>query len=440
MKVPAELVLSGGLFSFQLEEWIEVPRQVTVEDRPGSRVISHRGRQEIIADYQPRVIWGEKDGIPFTVLDAHMRMEAGSSLLPAQVYEARSILLGAHVKNAETLAQGIRATFEVNHVGWMGQEPIDISQGRIGPWATSNGAGLTWEPKDDRARHITIHTLRERFIPKVQVLLQLWTGRVIGVQDVEIRIKDVGWCSLETVCDDRAIPLQQTLLNPSTLSIDTVAKWLRMAPQLGPLPFIAVAELSNLQVKAQVMTAALEGLHARLYPSSNRFTASSRRRKRATKAAAEAGAEILASSGEDKETIKQAIREALAHAHRPSYAARLRELLLRVEAAAPGLMGPSTEDWIKDILAVRNTLSHGAKDDDEFGEPEISRYYVLSQSAQWAIRIRLLLELVDETTMRSGLVNYDNFMFVLANMDREQYWPDFSAHDHFSKLARKTTL
>lgn len=189
-----------------------------------------------------------------------------------------------------------------------------------------------------------------------------------------------------------------------------------------------------------MITTALEGLHERLYPETYRFTASKRQRRKATRSAAKEAARILAKSGVDKKIVEQAYREALTQAHRPSYVARLEELVPRVEVTAPGLMGPSTLEWIREIRDLRNTLSHGADEDDKFGEPEISRYYVLSESARWVLRIRLLLELVHEQSLMTALWHYDRFMFALANIDREQYWPNFSAYNHFSEAARKTSL
>ena len=440
-KVEADVALSGGRFTFEVKQWVEQPEQVSLEQNPetGTVRLTRRGRHEVVADYKPRILWGEQDGKPFTVLDARMHLKNSLISLPIQVYEAYSLLRGAHVHEYEAPAEAVRVAFSLNHGGWLQGEPVDIPTGRISPWNTPEGAGLMWEPNEIGTELQSIHYLSQRFIPLVQALLELWTDEKVGIQTVDVYLKEIGWCTLESGRDHSAKAPRHPLLNERDLTMDTLAQWLQLVDQLGPLPFLAIADRVHLQSQAQVMTTALEGLHERLYPGTYRFTVSDRQRRKAISSAAEAAAKVLANSDVDTEVAKQAYRDALTQAHRPSYVARLKELVPPVEATAPGLLGPSTHEWIKDIRDIRNTLSHGADQDDDFGEPEISRYYVLSESARWVLRIRLLLELVDEKSLQAALWHYDRFMFALANIDREQYWPNFSAYDHFSKEAKQAS-
>lgn len=440
-KVEADVARSRGMFTFEAKEWLEQPEQVSREHDPesGTVTMTHWGRHEIVADYKPRVLWGEHEGEPFTVLDARMRIKSGPYVLPIQTYEAYSLLRGAHVHEYEAPAEAVRVAFNINHAGWTHGEPIDIPNGRISPWATSEAAGLIWEPKETETELQSIHYLSQRFIPLVQVLLELWTGEKIGIQAVDIYLPEMGWCSLESGRDHSTKPPRHPLLNMSDLAMETLAQWLQLVPQLGALPFLAVADRVQLQPQAQVMTTALEGLHERLHPETYRFTASKSQRRKAIRSAAKEAAKVLTESGVDEKIAEQAYREALTQAHRPTFIARLEELVPGVEVTAPGLMGPSTLEWIRDIRDLRNTLNHGADKDDNFGEPEISRYYVLSESAKWVLRIRLLLELVHEKGLMTALWRYDRFMFALANIDRERYWPNFSAYDHFLEVVRKTS-
>lgn len=59
-------------------------------------------------------------------------------------------------------------------------------------------------------------------------------------------------------------------------------------------------------------------------------------------------------------------------------------MLSSVAEVAPGLLGPSVHDWTSAIIKVRNVQAHRLPEHDDFGEGEISEYYVLGSSGSWA--------------------------------------------------------
>lgn len=427
----ATLEVNAGSFVLRPEKLIEPPEQINITRDADGRVSSwtEGNRRGVVADFEPRPLWGEEDGDLFTVLDARMSIETTFKFLPLQVYEGGSILWGAHVDAGEISAEAIRVALSIRSAGWSDGDPVQLSHGRISPWTSDSGPGLTWEPT-----HVhEVHTLRQRFPPILLALLQLWTDREVGVREMQVHIIGSGWCTLETPEVPVAVSFR-SLLPLAELDIGRVATWLELMADLGPIPFVATGDQGPLQLDAQLVATALESLHRRLHPDRRRFQASDNQRDKARRLAIAAAAESLKDTV-DKDVVGKAYREALGHVQDFSYTDRLSDLLPRVEAAAPGLLGPSLSGWIKDIKDVRNIQSHGLQRDDDFGEPEISRYYVLGSSGRWALKILILLQLVDPDTLRSALWRSDRFMFALANIDREHYWPDFSAYDHFSAAA-----
>lgn len=431
----ATLEAADDSFVLRPEEWIEPPQQIDVLRAADGRVtgFSEGNRRGVVADFKPRPLWGDMDGEPFTVLDARMSTETALMFLPAQVYEAGSILWGAHVEAEEFPAEAIRVAFSIRGAGWADSDPVQIEQGHISPWSSDHGPGLAWEPNEPQA----IYVLRQRFPPILQALLQLWTEGKAEVRAVQVRIHGAGWCTVEYPESPVKAP-PRSLLPLAVLDMGLVATWLELAAKLGPIPFLALGDKAPLQPEAQLIATALEGLHRRLHPERRRFQASENQLKKARRAAVAAAVEVLKGTLEE-DVVRKAYREALGHVRDPSYAGRLAELLPQVQATAPGLLGPSLSAWIKDMGEVRNTQSHGLKRDDELGESGISRYYVLASSGRWALKILLLLQLVSADTLRSALWDSDRFMYALANMEREHYWPDFSPYDHFSLAAREAS-
>lgn len=425
---PATLDVADELFHLRPEKWIEEPRQLNLRRSNGQLTFDLGNPRGVVADFEPRPLWGLYDGRPFTVLDARMSVEVGGSILPRQIYEAGCILWDAHIEGPYSPAKAVRIAFLLRRAGWANEDPITSDQGRLSAWSQENRPGLTWEPSGT----YTAHDLTQRFPPILTTLLHLWTGEPTSVCAIHLRLEEVGWCTLELLHDPTENS-NRSFLDLNKLGLRVVANWLMQAQCLGPLPFLAVGNVGPLQSDAQMLATALEGLHRRLNPTATRFTASVTRKQLNRARHQASGAAVAALDGiVDATVAKKAYDEALSHVNQPSYAERLAKMLPRIEMLAPGLLGPSLTDWIADMKDLRNVQSHGLQNHDDFGEDEISRYYVMASSGRWALKILLLLALTDDDEqMKSALRNSDQFMYTLANIDRETYWKSFSAYQKF---------
>ncbi|WP_269939842.1 HEPN domain-containing protein [Arthrobacter sp. HY1533] len=411
------------------EKWVEEPQQVKI-NRQGDTVVSMDmgNRLGVVADFQPRVLWGVEDNRPFTILDARMTVELGLNLgWPPQVYQANYVLWDAHIDGFASPAEAIRIAVPIRWAGWTNQESIVTEHGYLSAWSNGNLPGLVWEPTQSSSANELI----QRFPSIVTTLFQLWTEVKTSACSIEIRIKNVGWCQLKSTSAPTAT-LTQPLLQLDKLTLAVVSKWLSMAQILGPVPFMAVQGGAPLQSDAQMLATALEGLHRRLNPDAKRFqqkvskTLLDRARREASRAAVGVLSGVV-----NESAAKKAYDEALGHIEEPSYAARISGLLPPVERVAPGLLGPSQSEWIQDMKVLRNVQSHGLKTHDAFGDTEVSQYYVMAASGRWVLKILLLLELVEEEQLELALRGSERFMYSLANIDRENYWEDFSTYRRF---------
>ncbi|WP_405475597.1 HEPN domain-containing protein [Paenarthrobacter ilicis] len=427
--IPAELSKAPGGFELRPERWIEEPKQVKKRVIDGNVIFDLFERRGVVADFEPRPLWGLEGDRPFTVLDAKMSMISNFTGLPAQVYKAGLVLWDVHIDGPDSLAEAARLTFSFRRGGWEeNNEPIALPEGRLSAWSHDSRAGLIWEPSTSH----TVHNLTQRLPTVLTALFHLWTGSPTSICAIQVRMPDKGWCTLELLQEAPSI-VSRSLLPLYELDLKVVGAWLSKARKLGPIPFVAAADRGVLQVDAQMLATALEGLHRRLDPGAKRFDPPVSVNKLQTVRRKATSAAVVALEGVvDAPTAKKAYNEALIHVGELSYADRLTEMLPRVGNVAPGLLGPSLEEWIRDTKDLRNVQSHGLTQDDDFGEEEFARYYVLAASARWALKILLLLDLTDDDALiRSSLEESDKFMYSLANIDREHYWEDFSAYETF---------
>lgn len=426
---PAVLDEQGDRHFLRPDKWIEEPQQVKMNWK-GDTVASmdFGNRLGIVADFQPRVLWGLENGRPFTILDARMTIELAFGIsLPPQVYEANHVLWDAHIEAFDTPAEAVRLALPIRWLGWNEQETVVLDEGRLSAWSDENHPGLAWVP----AQPSSVQELTQQFPTVVTTLFQLWTEKKTSVSSIEVQIANVGWCTLKSI-SAQPTTVTQPLLDLDNLTLEVVGKWLAMAPELGPVPFMAVYGGAPLQSDAQMLATALEGLHRRLHPDANRFQPPPSRGMldRARRAAVQAAIGVLAGAV-DERSAKAAYDEALGHMGELSYAARITEMLPIVERVAPGLLGPSQASWVKDMKDLRNIQSHGLRNHDDFGDTEVRQYYVFASSGRWVLKILLLLELTSEEHLRLALRDSDRFMFSLANIDREGYWADYSSYSTF---------
>jgi hypothetical protein len=85
---------------------------------------------------------------------------------------------------------------------------------------------------------------------------------------------------------------------------------------------------------------------------------------------------------------------------------------------APGLLGPSLNEWVNGMKNARNGEGHQLYAAPEFGADKFDPYYQLLTSGLWVARISLLLLMdVEAATLTAALHSHQSFLFDLANMD-----------------------
>lgn len=420
-------------FRFSPQDWIEPPQQVEVI---GPGVFDVGGRPGVVADYKPRSLWGLYNSRPFTVLGAKMSLEPESPFYDRQVYEAEAIFWGAHIRESLNKPEALRLTFSLPAVGWEHDKPVTLDQGRLSSWYEGRNPGLEWESTASP----DVHSLLRRSIPILTTMLHLWTGKTISVLSTQVRLAEAGWCTVE-VPPSAPRPSGQSFLELEALTLAVVKKWLDKAPKIGQLPYVATADLGPLQVRVQVVATALEGMHDRKDPNASSFNPPLPKPllKRANRAAKQAAVDALNGSA-DAAVVKKRYGDALGHVQGLSYGEALTRTIAPIEGVVPALLGPSPKEWVSTMTKLRNFQSHGGKKHDDFGENEISLYYVMSVSGLWVLKILLLLELIDAEQVRIALRRSDQFMFALANIDREQYWENFSAYRTFIHASKSSIV
>lgn len=148
--------------------------------------------------------------------------------------------------------------------------------------------------------------------------------------------------------------------------------------------------------------------------------------QRAAREARHKGVEALCRVGfEDEQYAHTVFSETLQHLNQMTYQDRAVELLRPVHAIVSSLFGPDLSKWVEMVKKVRNQQSHQWVED--FDESSIVIYYVVVESCRWALVLRILFELEPEYDFPARLARSDRFSFNLANIDREELWPRFSA-------------
>lgn len=432
-KVSSTLHLRADGYVAVPSSFLEPARQLRRSRSGSTHTIRIGGPQDVVDDYLPRTLWGVDDGEPFTLLDAKMGVEADFS----QSYDGSQILQGVHVANDEAEVTGVRLTFRgTGDRGWLGEQVHVSEHGELRPWDHDGRPGLEWRPP----RPVPLRSLAFRQSHTLPTLLTLWTARNVDVLDLQVQVPGTGWRRVEhlrrrsSASGDRP----SDLLPLNELDLVTIDSWLGLASRLGPIPYMAVKSHAVQQTEVLAVAAGLEGLHRRLHPHINRTSEGGRlsgaSKNGLRKAGSIATKEVLKQLGDKlvfPEKARNAVRETFGHLEDLSFKERLEILLPAVDQVAPGLLGPDVNDWIAGMVNVRNVQAHGLSKHDDFGEREISQYYVLGASGRWALRIMLLLQVAGPDQVMRALHRSNAFGFTLANIDREHQWADFSAYDAF---------
>ena len=426
--VPGVLCLKDdGSFVLQLTDFIFKPEQL---DMSQQNVVSFsEDPAKVVADFMPRDILGLlADGQSVTLFGALMKDPMFLFTSARQTFQGSMALVGAHLRDERDQVAGIRWTWRLPadmafHHGRSSEAVTGLIPGDLEEWGREQGMGIQFRT----TKATPLRTLRNQVQLYCSQLLGLWTAeKVPGVTHTEVLVGS-RWCVLH-VQDSDPISLRRSSFMPAQdLSLATFAAWIPLAYKVDPFPFILNGLTNTLQLDAQVLATALEGLHRRLHVDRPRLEGIPQRAvDRAAKQARHSGVEILQSEGySDDDKAHSVFRETLRHLNQMTYQERAVDLLEPVRQVVPSIFGPDLLKWIGMVKKIRNHQSHQLI--LEFNEPCIALYYVVVESCRWAMVLRILLELSPEYDFKSNLARSNRFSFALANIDREKLWPEFSA-------------
>ncbi|GLU61411.1 HEPN domain-containing protein [Paenarthrobacter ureafaciens] len=418
-------------YALGLSAFCFMPKQVEISDG----VIRYGGTpDQIAADFSARVIFGRlSDGSLITFLDAHMQPGPDLIFHSFQLFEGHRRLHGAHISGEDEEVEGIRWSWPVaaSRVNWTTEtEVAGPIPGQLTPWEHDRNAGLTFMT----GTPTPLEVLTQDVQSSAAQLLGLWTQKQAPVPLVtEIFLAEHGWCSYVHKEEEEQKLLRSSALLPlEKLGLEQMASWLPLAAKLEPFPYIANLKPTFVQVEAQVLLTALEGLHRRLHSNERPFhEVSVRGVERAMKAARLAGAQALANEGlTDQSAAEKVLRDALSHVDQPSYHERIVQLVNPVLDLAPGVCGPELESWLSIVKKIRNDQSHQLL--GTFGAAELGPYFVATTSCKWVLILRILLEMVSPADLREAVRKSKSFMYALANMDEEHVWAEPGALGTFT--------
>ncbi|AOY74420.1 hypothetical protein ARZXY2_4921 (plasmid) [Arthrobacter sp. ZXY-2] len=395
-----------------------------------------RAPDKIAADFAARVIFGRlSDESLVTFLDAHMQPGPALPFKDRQVLQGQRRLHGAHISGEDEEADGIRWSWPIpaSAVKWTTEtEVAGPVPGQLAPWTHDQNAGLTFMARTPSPLEMLIQDVQS---PAAQ-LLGLWTQKQAPLPLVtEIFLVGPGWCSyVHKEQEEQKFLRSSALLPLGKLGMEEMASWLVLAAKLDPFPYIANLKPTVVQVDAQVLVTALEGLHRRLHINERPFhEVSVRGVERAMKAARLAGVHALVSEGlTDESVANKVLRDALSYVDQPSYHARIVQLVSPVLEIAPGVCGPELEPWLAIVKKIRNDQSHQLL--GTFSAAELGPYFVATTSCKWVLVLRILLEIVSPEDLRGAVRKSQSFMYALANMDEEHVWAEQGALGTFTAV------
>lgn len=393
---------------------------------------------KIAADYAPRSIFGRlDDGSLISFLEAHMESGPIFSIETLQRFSGQRYVFGAHISDEMESVSGVRWTWDLPSriAGWSreigGVTVTGELPGTVYSWEFEGSAGLNFEAVPS----IPLHRVLKDAVSSCTQLMGLWSGlRPPKVVHIEFRRTDGTWCSYVRPSEEGR--LQRSSLLPLTdLSLQKFSDWIRLAIRIDPFPYIVNAPTNVLQVDAQVLATAIEGLHRSIHAEDRPFSSISKRSvKRAMDEARRAGVAALENEGfAASDLADRLLRGSLNHVDQPTYQDRLLQLAEPVWGLAPGLCGPDPMEWAIMIKQIRNDQSHQLV--RSFLENEIAAYFVATITCRWVLLLRILMELVTADGLKAALLASDRFLYALANIDGERLWGEFSALATFRAAA-----
>lgn len=388
---------------------------------------------ENVSASAPRVIWGQLvDGTQVSLLDAQLTVTfPWPPRIAPQTFRGWRVVRGVHVAGLDVLCGGIRWTLPRP----VTVEPADVAvtgaAGELNVWSVGHRSGA--EVVCDSPA--TLRELAELLPNRVCAFFTIACGIDVEPLRREVLI-GAEWCQFGV---DRPEPhSQETDLLAAGVSLELLGQWIDLSSSLGVIPFVVRRQRSLLGPELFSLAAGLEGLHRHLYVDRQPFpTVTKKGRSRARKAAVAAGVAQLVQEGwVDEEFAKSRLSHALNHVGQMSYRERLLELMEPVANLVPGLFGPSLDQWCRAMVDARNTEGHRLPSGrDESLMEEVGRYFVLAESAKWALRMAILQHVIPATVLAVAIRSSLAFRYSLANIDLENYWRDFSCTATFEAEA-----
>lgn len=341
----------------------------------------------ISKDYRPRTYWAYIEGQPATLLDARASVaHEGNSLMGGlqQILAGRRLVYGAHLDSDEHPVNGVRFALDIKRrPGWGSTEPADFSGGSL--LLREHGEGLVGiEAMLDETK--SVWDASNRLAAPIRTLFALWLWRNVEHGHIEVHEPAHGWLPLH---EFSPLHVEKNTISKffhlAYLTPSLMARWFDLSGKLGPIPYMAADRISVLQTNALVKSTALEGCHRRLFRAPDRM----------------------------------------------NYRPRVTELAKNLEDLVPGLFGPDLSKWSKEMRVMRDEQSHVFTDVDDFGDAHITRYFVMATSADWTLRLTLLLQVADREMVARELRECNRLHMALANMDNPGFWEGFSHYDTF---------
>ena len=378
---------------------------------------------DVALDMQPRTIHGVLDDhSQVSLLDAQMSSIADRCGVPPQRFTGHQRIVGAHISGLSAEVRGIRWVWNI-------QLPFSNSEGShavsgavpgvLRAFLHQGSTGLEFKsnlPATIRALLMEVHAV-------CSPLVALWCGRrAPRVSQIEVQLEDGRWCSyIATVSGDPERIRSTNLLPFDELSLATFAKWIQLAQKVDPIPHMVVSAPNILQVDAQMLATALEGLDDRLRSRrEKRFVPVDLAAvKRGKDRASQAFASVVNGLAEAEEAKKR-FDDAVIPVGGFNYNDRVLRLASEVSRFAPGLCGPGPggEAWASRVKKVRNAQSHQTL--RGFTERDQALYFMVRTTAQWVLWLKLLLAAgADEDSLTLGLRTSRPFLYALANIDAE---------------------
>jgi hypothetical protein len=402
------------------------------------------GPREIVADSIPVSVLGTLDsGQAITLRDS---MLLGATLPTPQTHLGIGLLIGTHAPSKDALFTSAR--FSVPHARrwysiFSSKEPVDLI---IGETPATLSVDLT---EDDAWIQLAVegglpsHEWERRFWHRCSIMMSLWVNDEVRPRRIQLRLPGTeAWIAQvwRRNQGDSSFDWPTSLLTPQDLTLQHIAKALSAFEAWGTVAEIASRDAGDgtkLQTSVFLYASSLEGFHHHVdQPRRKPFPGlTGSQAKKVARAAAEAAVskalDLKADIGDRDEAISR-IFSHFQFFNQLSFYEQLQELVPNIQRVTPGLIGQDEKAWIEWVVAARNQEAHRRPRRKQAPEDkpvrlleETEHLYQLRGSTQWALRVRILLELgVDGDTLRRRLARHQRFLLVLANMDRsEPSWP-----------------